>query len=242
MATVRSVIQAAGRKIGLADMTPEELSDGMASLNAMLEEWSASPQGVSAITRETFSLVSGTASYTVGSGGDFDTTWPSKIVSAFLRVDGSDHPLAVFSSQEYAYTGEKALSDRPAALYYERTYPLGTFFFWPTPDASYTGHLYSRKGIPTYTSLDTTIALPPEYLPAITWNLPVEMAPEYEEYKLSDVVIAKALSTLATIKKINAHPVPQIRTDVIGRKASTSLFDGYIESRVGYASLPFILR
>lgn len=39
MATVQDVIQRAGRKIGLNDMTAEELADGLAAFNEMLAGW-----------------------------------------------------------------------------------------------------------------------------------------------------------------------------------------------------------
>lgn len=242
MTTVREIIEAAGGKIGVKDMTAEDLVDGMFALNMMLNEWSVSRQKISAVTRENFNITSGTASYTVGSGGDIDTTWPSRIIAAYIKQDGIDYPLAVFSAETYAYTGQKAESEKSVALYHERTFPLGTFFFWPSPDATYAVHLWSNKSFPTYSSYTTTIALPPEYEPAMIYNLAVELAPDYERDP-SQTVIARAVTSLRAVKTMNAHPVPQINTNVVCNGGSSGgLFDAYMSNRVGYTTLPFVLR
>jgi len=244
MSTIGTIVQAAGRKIGLADMEVEEIVDGISALNMMLSQWQAIPSLKNAITRENFNITNGTASYTVGSGATVDTTWPGRIKAAFLRDDDNvDTPLAVFSAEEYAYTGQKSETQKPAALYYERTYPNGTFFFWPTPDDTYAVHIWSHKIFTTYSATTDSLALPPEYEPAIIFNLAIEMAPEYKK-EPSGVVVARAQSTLRSLKNMNSHPVPQANTNVVCRGGTSSKGDFNIDysARVGYATLPFVLR
>jgi hypothetical protein len=242
MSTISKIVQRSGSKIGVSGMTADEISDGVDALNEMLKEWASGPQKVNAISRETLSISSSSASYTVGSGGDLDTTWPTKITSAFIRENDSDYPLGTFSSEDYAYTGRKADSQRPGALYYERTYPLGTFFFWPTPDKSYTVHLWMNKPFTTYTVNSSSLGLPPEYEAAIIWNLAIEIAPEYEK-EPSAIVIGRAERTLRTLKNMNLHPIPRIDTNPLkGPWSSASLFSGYDSAMVGSATLPFVLR
>lgn len=245
MATVGDIIDAAARKITVQNMNATENADAIEALNDMLGQWSASPKAVNAPTRETFTITSGTASYTVGSGATIDTTWPSKIISCFVREDDDDKPLAVFSAKEYAFIGDKTISAKPAALYHERSYPSGTFFFWPTPDSSYTVHLWSNKAFTTYSSTATTVNLPPEYIVAIKYNLAIELAPEFGK-EPSQLVIARAASTFKTLANMNSHPVPQVRTDVVCGTgcSSAELFSGYdnFSDVVGRAVLPFVLR
>ena len=242
MTTVAEIVAAAGRKIGVIDMTTDEKSDAVEALNLMLQQWSAIPSIKNAVTRETFNLTSGTASYAVGSGATIDTTWPSKIKSAFIRDNDTDYPLHVFSAEEYAYIGEKSESTRPVVLYHERTYPSGTFFFWPTPDSSYTVHLWSHKNFSTYTISSTSLALPLEYEPAVVYNLAIELAPEFGR-EPSQAVVARAAMTVKTLKNINVHPVPQINTDVICKQTGSSgdLFNMNFDG-LGYITLPFVLR
>jgi len=239
MTTVRQIIEAAGRKIGVNNMGAEGLSDGLEAFNMMLRQWSAIPSTVPAVDRETFSLSSSTASYTVGDGATIDTEWPYRIKSIFIRSGSVDYPITPFSAEEYAYTGQKADERRPVAIYYERTYPSGSFFFWPTPDQSYTVHMWSQKALGNFTSYATTLTIHPSYEPAFIYNLAVELAPEYER-EPSQMVALKAMSTYKTIKNMNLHPVPQIRTDVIcGPSVSPkALFedDGFP------FAFPFVLR
>ena len=244
MTTVGDIILTAGRKIGVNNMTQTEVADCFTTLNLMLSQWAAMPTVKNAVTRESFSVVNGTATYTVGSGGVIDTVWPVEIRSAFIRENDNDHPLYPISGKEYAYTGEKSYSSRPQALYHERTYPLGTFMFWPTPDKTYSVHLWSTKAFQTFSAIDDVLTVPPEYEAAIMWNLAVEMAPEFEKDP-SSIVVHRAASTLGTIKLLNAKPVPQIRTDVICRKyvSSRDLFPDVSTSQSGFPyTFPFVLR
>lgn len=243
MTTVGDIVRAAGRKIGVHDMDGSEINDGIEALNSMLKQWSASKSAVNAITRESFSISAGTASYTMGDGATIDSVWPILITSAFIRIDDTDYPLATFPAENYAYTGRKADRQRPLAIYYERTYPYGTLFFWPTPDSTYTVHLWSRKGFTEYTAPTTTVSLPPEYEPAMVYNLAIEMAPEYGKDP-SAMVTTKAISTYRTIRNMNIHPVPTVSTNVIGSTRGTSdgLFDG---AGTGFGfphALPFVFR
>jgi len=241
MTTVNDIINAAGRKIGVVDESAEFVSDSLSALNMMLMEWGAKPNSISAITRETFDLSASTASYSVGSGQTIDTTWPNIVDSAFIRNDDTDYPLYVFSAKDYAYIERKADADRPLCLYYERTYPYGTFFFWPTPNQTYTVHLYSKKPFTEYTSGETTLTLPPEYYPAMIYNLAVELAPEYEK-EPSNTVLRRAASTLKTLKAMNSVPIPVARTSVFSSTSSSHLFNGYDIAHFGSVTFPFILR
>lgn len=242
MATVGDLILSAGRKIGVNGMTSAEIADCFTALNMMLHQWAAMPTVKNAVTRETVTLTSGTATYTVGSGGALNTVWPIEIKSAFIRKNNDDSPLYAISAEEYAYTGEKDYTGQPQVLYYERTYPLGTFMFWPEPDEAYSVHLWSIKSFQTFAAIDDTVTLPPEYEAAIMWNLALEMAPEFER-EPSMIVMERSVSTLNTIKRMNAKPVPQIKTDVIcSRQASTrDLFDYDLNTGFPY-TFPFILR
>lgn len=246
MATVRSIIEAAGRKIGLSDMVPEELADGLEALNSMLAHFSAIGTMIPAVTREQFTTSSGVEIYTVGEGGAIDTEWPDSIEAAVVVEDGIEYPIRPFSAKDYAYTGDKTDDSRPLALYYERTYPLGRFLLWPAPDAAYTIKLYSKKPIGNFTSYSEEVELPPEYHSMIVYNLAVELAPEFGIDNINQIVMQKAVSTAKTIKRKHCQPVMVINTDIFHRGTSSSswLFNTPSSGGTGgfTFTFPFTLR
>lgn len=244
MTTVAEIVKSSLRKLEVSRPSATELSDGMEALNFMLDNWASDPTIVSARTQDSFSLAASAATYSVGSGSTIDITWPGRVTSAYVRENGIDYPISVFSAEEYAYTPQKSIEQRPLALYYERTYPAGTFMFWPTPDQVYTGYIWSDRGFTTYTSTSTTVSLPPEYIAALIWNLAIELAPEFGK-DISSVVIARASHTLKNIKNTNIHPIPQINTNVIGSSnigASKSLFSMDSSSGGFSFTFPFVFR
>jgi hypothetical protein len=245
--TVQQLIEKAGKKIGLVNMTPEELEDGLLTLNQMLAHLSASKVIAGSPIHESFTLASGTESYSVGSGGDIDTQWPSRIVAVCISLNSFDYPVRRFSSDEYAYTGNKDESGRPVALYYERKFPLGEFIFWPVPDQNYTVKLWSNKVIASYdvTQYTTDVALPPEYELMLVYNLAVEMAPEYG-VDVSQAVLLRAKTTMDNIRRVNSVPIPQLNTNVIGgvggRSSDWLWKQQNISDDVFPFSFPFTLR
>jgi hypothetical protein len=244
MATVRQILLNAGRKLDLDDMTPDELMDGMGTLNSMLAHFSASNLIAPATTRQSFTLSAGSDEYTVGSGGDIDISWPQHIIAATVNDGSRDIPLKPFSAVDYAYTGDKTTDNVPAAIYYERSYPLGNFLFWPGPDSSYTVKLYYKYALGGYTDLYTEVELPPEYQSMVEYNLAVELSPEYDIAQINPVVLKKAITSVKAIKRLNSKPVPMISTDPFHRGSGNSdwLFDTGAPSGGGFVySFPFTL-
>lgn len=215
MATGRDIVESALRLIG-ALATGEaaqasEAIDGLESLNDMLDSWSNDNLIVPAVTREEFSLVGGQQSYTMGPGGDWDTTRPIGLVKALLQVSGTnptfETEMKILSPKEYAVlTVKQTQSDIPFYIYRENTFPLETFKLFPVPqDGVNKVVLYTWKPLATFTNLSTSASLPPGYLRALKYNLAVEIAPEYG-IEASATVNRVALESLAKIKLQNKQP------------------------------------
>jgi hypothetical protein len=70
-----------GRVIGKDEVpAPDEAADALVDLNDMLDEWWIDKLAVFHINVEQFALVAGQQSYTMGAGGNFNTTRPVKVV------------------------------------------------------------------------------------------------------------------------------------------------------------------
>lgn len=185
MATARNIIEDAARKInilGRGETLPaDEALNALGILNGILGSWSVEGGLVYTESTETFSLT-GATSYTIGSGGDFNTTRPSYITSLYTTQGGIDYEATQIDQARYAEITQKSnVNSDPEMFYYDGNYPLAKIYFFPVPDATYTVTINSIKPLTEFASLSTSYDLPPEYRRALVANLAVEWAVEHEK-------------------------------------------------------------
>lgn len=192
------------------------VADGMQALNLMLIDWALMPSGVYKVTRENFTLVDGTASYTIGPSATMNTARPLKIQKAFTRSSNIDYPIDVYYGvNEYAGETQKTLEARPTSLYMEQGTTTCTLLFYPTPDAAYDFHIWSFKGFTEYTSSSQSFGLGPQYEEPIKWNLALLLCEEMGK-PVPQLIAARAADTLERLKRFHLPPQQQICTDIIG--------------------------
>jgi hypothetical protein len=170
-----------------------------------------SPLILYANTSEDFTLAATTTSYTVGTGGTFNTGRITKVMPAsYLRDSaGIDYDIEVIDQERYNRFIDKDSPGRPEYVMYDPQYPLGHLYFYPTPDAAYTFHCVSEKPLTEITNLTATLVLPAEYKAFLKWNTAKALAAEYPEaaaqanYRL--VVIPEARTSLSIIQRLVAH-------------------------------------
>lgn len=183
MATARDIIENAMRKAGILTkneaMAADEAQDGLEMLNDLLASYSNDSMTVYARTLETFTLSAGDTTYTIGSGGDFNTTRPIKVISAYVRSGGIDYPLELLSDENYAAVTLKTSGGIPAYINFTNGFPLATLNIFPAPSSSYSIFLLTEKQLTNIASLNTTIDFPPGWNRMLTYNLAKELAPEY---------------------------------------------------------------
>ena len=203
METAREHIRRTLQLIGVVgqgeDVSAAEANDALAALNDMLGTWSIMG-AVFAETREEFALTPGTASYTIGTGGDFDTERPIRIVKAFIDRGNISYPLQVLDQVAYADLSFKDQTGLPCDLYYDAGFPLGNIVLNPVPNSSDTLNIYSEKPLTGPATLDTVLSFPPGYSRGFRFNLAVDVAPEYG-IPVSAEVQRGAASSLRAIKK-----------------------------------------
>jgi hypothetical protein len=221
--TAGDVIKRALRLIGAidagADPTSTEMADALSALNGMTAGWSAGRNAIFAPTTKTHTLTAGTASYTIGAGATIDTPRPNKVLAAFVRSGNIDYPLRAEALLDYAGRGLKTTGGIPEKLYLETGFPLATIYLYPAPAAAYELHLSLWSPLPTYSAPGDDLALPGEYQEAVAYNLAGRLAPEFGR-EVPVTVAALASDSFAALKRLNAQPVGQIRTDVVIRSRS----------------------
>jgi len=163
---------------------------------------------------ETFSLTGGTAAYTMGSGGDFDTVRPVKILGAYVRSGNTDYPLDIVDAARYREITQKSWGGTPAQLWYNPVYPLGEIKLYPTPTGD-SIYLDSMKPLSEPAALATSTSFPEGYNRMLRFNLAIDLAPEY------GIPISPALAILAeqskdAIRKLNASlQVEETKLDIL---------------------------
>lgn len=190
-----------------SDQTPTdtEAEDARTILNAMLDAWQIERLMVYQIKESSLTWPSGTASRTIGAGGNFSQARPIRIDSAFYRDSaGQDSPLAVLQDRsEYDAVLSKTLQSLPEWLFYDPVYPLGVLYLYPVPSAQVTLLLNEWQTLQSFANLTTDLALPPGYQRAIEYNLALEIADEFGR-QVSSRVERIAMQSKGAIKSANA--------------------------------------
>jgi hypothetical protein len=218
MATGISMITRAMRLCGALGEgeipTDQEAQDCLSAMNTMLDSWSIERMFVYYIVSEQLTMVPSQATYTMGSGGDLDTTRPTRIDdSCFIRYAGIDTPLQLLDADGYAAIICKTIeSNIPWYLFPDYQYPLVRLSFYTVPSsASAVAHIKSWKQLQQFTSLTDALALPPGYQRAIEYSLSEEVAPEFGQ-PVPPKVEKTAMRARANVKRINA-PAPIMRSE-----------------------------
>lgn len=213
MATAADRIKRAMKLLGVIASgetpTASEQADGLTALNAMLAQWSTQSLLIPARVRESFPLIGGQSSYTIGPSGDFDTSRPQRIEIAKIEIqDGEpfEVPVEILNLDQYAtITVKNMQSTYPRKLYVEDGAPLSTIKVWPVPNEVHNLVLYSWKPLSSLATAATDVEFPPGYEDAIDYNLAIRLAGEFQvEPKASVVSIAR--DSLANIKRMNKKP------------------------------------
>ena len=150
-------------------------------LNAMLLLWSIEGLKVPTFIRETLIITANKASYTIGTGGDWNTARPVKFESAFIRdSSNTDKHLSVYNDlHKYNEHSRKGMTGKPHEIYYDALNPLGQVYLFLTPVDNYTLYLTSEKYLSTFSTISDTVLLPPEYLMALSKCLAQKLMPKF---------------------------------------------------------------
>lgn len=196
-------------KILAAGETPtaEEATDALATLNDILENWDTEPLSLWSTTNFTGPTVAGQATYTIGPGGNFNTTRPSQVNDAYVTYSGVDFHVDVVGQEEYNAISLKT-QQQPIAekLLYVNDFPLGIITLWPVPSQAVNLTMTFDRLLTQLTSTATTINYPPGAAKALRYALAVELAVEYGSTQ-DPMLVALAADAKADYKRANKTPV-----------------------------------
>jgi hypothetical protein len=201
---VRSSLRLIGAIATGETPTADEMNDGIASLNDLLEILSTQNLAVYDAATQMFPTVPGQAIYTIGSGGNWNTWRPVRISgNPTCTFNGVDFPVTQIGQGEYDAIGLKT-QQQPIVekLLYVNDNPLGIITLWPVPSAIVNITLNADRVLTAVTDVNTAIIFPPGYLLMMRYMLGILMAPDYG-ITISPEIASVATSSLASIKRAN---------------------------------------
>ena len=211
----------------------EENNDTFLHLNAMLAQWSRKRWLVFHLA-DVSRVATGAASYSLMTGGDFDTPRTDRIESAFVRWITSnppiDTPLAIIDAREdWNRITMKTLAagGPPTAVFYDSGFPAGTLNFWPIPAAGlYELHVSVKAELSQISSMTDELVLPGEYLDAVLYNLAKRARVMFGEAP-DQGLDSLAKGALNTLRQANAQiPLLQMPVAVVASRGRFSVYTG----------------
>lgn len=206
----------------------DQASDGLESLNDMLASWGTKRSYIYTIKLETFNLVAGTSSYTIGSGGTFNTTRPDEIDHIVVNQGEITYPVKMINAEDYQALSSKDVNGAvPEYAYYDKAFPLGKLYLYDAPYAGLTITIGSWQQLQQFADLTTQYTFPNGYNRAIVYNLAKELAPEYGA-SLTPEAQDIARKSLANIRNLNL-PSPVMKTEIgylVGSRNANNILSG----------------
>lgn len=224
--TANTICSGALLLLGVVDpedpISGQMLADAFRRLNMMMGQWALQQLTIPTTSREVFAMTAGKGSptnpYTVGPGGDLDTSAPKELDGLGLNLitsapDATEIPRAVLTPTQYEAIQIKNLSNSLFTCgYYKSTFPLGTLYLWPVPDTNVNELvLYRKLQLGKFTSQSASYELPDGADEAIEYNLAKRLLDVYNvsaERKMNVLDLAK--TSLGIYKRSNAELVDQV--------------------------------
>jgi hypothetical protein len=200
--------------IGATDVPDgDDLAKGLELLNAFVDGLGAERLSMYKLLRTAKTLASGTASYTIGTGGDISIVRPLTIQRAGLITNTSDAtpmevPIRVYHDDEWAGIVQKTLTGTLLqGIWYDHDFAssMGRIYVWPIPSGSTTQLiLYTPVAVSEFDET-TDVVLPPGYERMLEYNLACECADAWEK-PLNPRTERIAATTLSRLKGVNLRP------------------------------------
>lgn len=187
----------------------------LSRMNRWIDSLALEPNAMLSKIRTTEVLVSGTASYTVGTGGDIDIVRPDHFDAAAVIIDTASDPVTelpieLLTDQQWQGIAQKELeSPLIVAAYYDRAWTAGLarLYVWPIPNVGTTELvLYSLLANARFTTLDTEVTLAPGYEEYFQTNMLKRIASTFRK-SVSPEQREAAREAKLNVKRANNRPI-----------------------------------
>ncbi len=155
-----------------------EANEGLLMLNTLLQEWSSMGNFIPAYSTQTFNITQGVYSYSSA------VAITDILEQNIVDTNNIKYRMAEANLQQFNLFNFNNLQQRPNMVYVAQNTATpylasSTVYVYPTPDASYTLNLYTKKVLPELEYSDVMENLPLNYFKALKYQLARDLADVY---------------------------------------------------------------
>ena len=180
--------------------------DSLMAMNQMIDSWNTERLSVFSTQDQIFTWPAGQITRTLGPSGDFIGLRPVLLDEAtYYRDPGTNVSFGIKFINQQQYNGiavKTVTSTYPQVIFVNMTYPDVTMSIYPRPTRDLEWHFVSVQELSNPATLATDLFFPPGYLRAFTYNLAMEIAPEFG-VEPSPQVQRIAMTSKRNLKRIN---------------------------------------
>jgi hypothetical protein len=185
--------------------------DSLMAMNQMIDSWNTERLSVFSTIDQIVEWPVGSINATLGPSGSLvrlngTAVRPILVDDATYFRDPQtnvSYGIKLINQQQYDGIAVKTVtSTYPQVMFVNMTYPDIDIYIYPKPTRLLEFHFISVEELSQPATLATTLAFPPGYLRAFTYNLAMEIAPEFG-VEPSDQVKRIAMTSKRNLKRIN---------------------------------------
>jgi hypothetical protein len=182
------------------------MQDSLMALNQMIDSWQTERLAVFSTQDQTFTWPASEITRTLGPSGNFIGLRPVLLDdSTYYRDPGTNVSFGIKFINQQQYNGiavKTVTSTYPQVIFVNNTFPDITMTIYPRPTRDLEWHFVSVQELNNPATLATDLFFPPGYLRAFTYNLAMEIAPEFG-VEPSPQVQRIAMTAKRNLKRIN---------------------------------------
>ena len=186
--------------------TAQMSQDALMAFDQMVDSWNTERLSVFNTQDQVFDWAPGVLTQTLGPTGTFVGNRPVLIDDATYYLDpgtGVSYGIKFINQQQYDGIAVKTVtSTYPQVCWVNMEYPNITMTIYPKPTRLLQWHIISIEELSQPASLDTVLHFPPGYMRAFTYNLAMELAPEFG-VEPTPQVQRIAMTSKRNLKRIN---------------------------------------
>lgn len=203
--------------------------DALLAMNQMIDSWNTERLSVYAAQDQVFSWPAGEIRRTLGPTGDFVGNRPVLLDDAtyYRAPSGVSYGIKFINQDQYNGIAVKtATSTFPQVIFVNETFPDVEMFIYPKPTQVLEWHFISVQELSQPAVLATQLHFPPGYMRAFTYNLAMEIAPEFG-VEPSPQVQRIAMTSKRNLKRINnPNDIMSLPYGVVANKQRFNIYAG----------------
>lgn len=204
--------------------------DALIALNQMIDSWNTERLSVFCTEDQVFTWPANEVRQTLGPSGDFVGNRPVLLDDStyFIGPNNLSYSPTFINQLQYNNIAKKQNSSTyPQVIFVNNTYPDIEMYIYPKPTQALVWHFVSVQELTQPATLSTELHFPPGYMRAFTYNLALEIAPEFG-VEPSLQVSRIAMTSKRNLKRINnPNDVMAMPYPIVARRNRFNVYTGY---------------